>query len=116
MKRAFAPHLAGRMLPGLFSTMPFAKKARFPGDPWPTFAHSPTWFWMHNTGCDAGLYRDRPMRHQRSEIEPDWISVPQTPSPQAAGNDRPSVGSMGARQPADVGPPEGQRQLFEATA
>lgn len=103
------------MLPALFSAMPFAKKPRFEGDPWATFPHSPTWFWMCTTVCGepnhVGKYDARPVeRHARPEI--DWN---ETPSPQAAGNDRPSVGSMGARQPADAGPPEGQRQLFEAT-
>lgn len=47
----WAPCLRGRMLPALFSEMPFAKKARFVGDPYPTFEHSPWWFWMHSDDC-----------------------------------------------------------------
>lgn len=79
MKHAFAlPHLQGRMLPGLFSAMPFAKKPRFPGDPWPSFAHSPTWFWMHSTGCEAGLYRARPVTRQAfpADLDALFVSMP----------------------------------------
>lgn len=121
--KEFAPHLAGRMLPGLFScNLKIGQRERFPGDPWPHFPPSPSWHWMHSTGCEAGLCRSRPVRRERFEIEPDWISMPaphradQTPSPQAAGIDRVSVGSVPARQPADAGPPSGQRVLFAEVA
>jgi hypothetical protein len=117
--RDFAPHLAGRMLPGLFSCMPFAKKPRFEGDPWPTFPHTPTWYWMHTTECGSpnhlGSFKSLPVDRQPWPDDIDWIYMPaprraeRTPSPQAAGIDRPSVGSMGARHPADAGP---QRELF----
>lgn len=113
MKHAFAPHLFGRMLPGLFSCdLKIGQRERFPGDPWPHFPASPSWHWMHSTGCDAGLFRSRPAVRQRCEIEADWVNIDVTPSPQAAGIDRADVGPMRARQPADAGPPEGQRQLF----
>jgi hypothetical protein len=116
LKRAFAPHLAGRMLPGLFScNLKIGQRERFPGDPWPHFPASPSWHYMHSTCCDVGLCSWRPAHRERSQIEPDWISMPaparadQTPSPQAAGIDRASVGSMPDWQPADAGP---QGELF----
>ncbi len=55
----FAPHLAGRMLPALFSAAPELRKPRFPGDPWAGQPHWAAWFWMHATGCEAGLYRSK---------------------------------------------------------
>lgn len=117
---AFAPHLTGRMLPGLFSCdLKIGQRERFPGDPWPHFPASPTWHWMHTTECGSpdrvGSSSARPMRSERAEVEPDWITMPapgradQTPSPQAAGIDRASVDSMPARQPVDAGP---QGELF----
>lgn len=86
---AFAPHLAGRMLPGLFSCMPFAKKPRFPGDPWPTmFGHSPTWFWMHSTDCAPGSYRARLIARQAfpADLDALFVSIPaaQADQPRAA--------------------------------
>lgn len=46
----FAPHLQGRMLPGIFSYF-IGKQERFPGDPW-SYAHvRPSWYWMHTTAC-----------------------------------------------------------------
>ena len=51
----FAPHLAAAMLPPLFSGMPFAKRPRFPGDPWATAPHSRCRYWMHASGC-MGLF------------------------------------------------------------
>lgn len=120
---AFAPHLAGRMLPGLFSCdLKIGQRERFPGDPWPHFPPSPSWHWMHTTECGSpnhiGSCTTRPMRRGRAEVEPDWITMPappradQTPSPQTAGIDRADVGPMRARQPADTGPPAGQQMLF----
>jgi hypothetical protein len=113
---AFAPHLAGRMLPGLFSCdLKIGQRERFPGDPWPHFPPSPQLHWMHTTactkdehGCLHGLCRSKRM--------PRGFRADQTPSPQAAGIDRPSVGSMGTRQPADAGPLAGQRALFSEVA
>lgn len=126
MKFEFAPHLAGRMLPGMFSYLGIATKERFPGDP--AVHHQPwaAWFWMHTTECGSpnhvGSSSDRQMGAYRfvpadrwTWPEADWISMPtprhadQTPSPQAAGIDRASVGSMPERQPADAGP---QGELF----
>jgi hypothetical protein len=46
-----APHLAGRMLPALFSAAPEFKKPRFPGDPWAVQPHWAAWHWMHTTEC-----------------------------------------------------------------
>lgn len=51
---AIAPHLAGRMLPELFSCMPDFKSPRFEGDPWATFPHAPAVHWMHSTDCPRG--------------------------------------------------------------
>jgi hypothetical protein len=75
----FAPHLSGRMLPGLFSCdLKIGQRERFPGDPWPHFPHSPTWFWMHATGCDAGLYRARPIARQPfpADLDALFASLP----------------------------------------
>lgn len=66
---AISPHLIGRMLPALFSCMPFAKTERFPGDPWPHFQHDPEWYWMHSTGCPNGLYRSRRYTPHWRDIE-----------------------------------------------
>lgn len=63
---AFAPHLAGRMLPAMFEYLGIGTKERFPGDP---YAHQEPWaafFWMHTSACQKhehvygkgfGLYR-----------------------------------------------------------
>lgn len=83
----FAPHLAGRMLPGLFSPMPFAKKPRFEGDPWATFPHSPTWYWMHSRACktaavgtihEHALYRASPIARQLfpADLDALFASMP----------------------------------------
>ncbi len=56
----FAPHLAGRMLPALFSAAPDFRKPRFPGDPWAAQPHSAQWHWMHSTEC---VNDDRGCRH-----------------------------------------------------
>lgn len=122
----FAPHLAGRMLPGLFSCdLKIGQRERFPGDPWPHFPPSPTWHWMHTTECGSpnhvGSSLSWPIKREPWPFEVEWIDVPtqpranQTPSPQAAGTTSPSVGSMGARQPADAGPPTEQCELFAGT-
>jgi hypothetical protein len=95
----FAPHLSGRMLPGLFSPMPFAKKPRFEGDPWATFPHSPTWFWMHATGCDAGLCRARPIVRQPFPADLDTLFV-----------------SLPAASPSQPRPAAMQAVLFPETA
>lgn len=63
-----APHMVGRMLPALFSCLPFAKTERFAGDPWAACPHSPMWVWMHSTGCPNGLYQSR-------RYEPHWRDV-----------------------------------------
>jgi hypothetical protein len=77
---SFAPHLAGRMLPGLFSPMPFAKKPRFEGDPWPTFPHSPSWHWMHTTECGSpnhiGSAKSMPVDRQPWPAEIEWLTIP----------------------------------------
>ena len=86
----FAPHLAGHMLPGLFSPMPFAKKPRFEGDPWAMFPHSPTWFWMHSCACKEAakgtihahsLYMARPIARQPfpADLDALFVSLPATP-------------------------------------
>lgn len=78
---AFAPHLAGRMLPGFFSTMPDFKKPRFPGDPWPLFPHVPRWTWMCTTECGlpnhVGKSTDkRYMPHWREVERPAPLQLP----------------------------------------
>lgn len=60
-RTAIAPHLAGRMLPGIFTDY-VGRRARFPGDPWPSLIPGPCQYWMHSTGCDAGLFWSGP-RH-----------------------------------------------------
>lgn len=49
----FAPHLAGRMLPALFSAAPEFKAPRFAGDPWANEPHWAAWHWMHTTACGS---------------------------------------------------------------
>lgn len=66
-----APHLAGRMLPALFSEAPGQRKPRFQGDPWAEQPHWAAWYWMHATGCQSGLYRAKPIPlHLRIAGEP----------------------------------------------
>jgi hypothetical protein len=122
----FAPHLAGRMLPGMFDYLGIGKVERFPGDPYAHQEPWAAWFWMHTTECGSpnhiGSWSDRQMGAYRfipterwSLPEADFVSVPAphrakpTPPKAVVADDRPSVGSMGARQPADAGP---QRELF----
>jgi hypothetical protein len=78
MKHAFASHLAGRMLPGLFTYLGVGKKERFPGDPWPHLNSAPAWYWMHSTGCSAGLYRSRPVARQAfpADLDALFVSMP----------------------------------------
>lgn len=72
----FAPHLAGRMLPALFSQAPGLRKPRFPGDPWAAQPHWAAWYWMHATGCENGLYRAKPIPlHLRIAGEPTQASL-----------------------------------------
>lgn len=112
MKHAFAPHLAGRMLPGLFSCdLKIGQRERFPGDPWPHFPPSPQLHWMHSStcmaderGCTHGLCFSKRLPTSCRD---------QTPTKAVVADDRPSVGSMGARQPADAGP---QCELFAEVA
>lgn len=72
-----APHLTGRMLPGLFSYMPFTKKPRFPGDPWATARFTPTWYWMHTTECGSpnhvGSYKTVPVGRLAYPADVDWV-------------------------------------------
>jgi hypothetical protein len=66
-----APHLAGRMLPGLFTYLGIGKVERFPGDPFAQQEPWAAWFWMHTTGCEGGLYRAKPIPlHLRIAGEP----------------------------------------------
>lgn len=84
----FAPHLVGRMLPGIFTYLGVGKVARFPGDPWPLQNSAPTWYWMHATGCTAGLYRSRPMKRAPfpADLDELFASMPaeQPDQPRAA--------------------------------
>jgi hypothetical protein len=50
MAPAWAPQMAGRMAPGLF-TYRVGRLPRFAGDPWPHQIAPPMWFWMHSTAC-----------------------------------------------------------------
>ncbi len=70
------------MPPALFSEMPFAKRARFPGDPYPTFPHSPWWHWMHSDACRAdpagsihGICRDKAIAAALLEALPTEVAV-----------------------------------------
>jgi hypothetical protein len=126
----FAPHLAGRMLPGIFDYLGIGKVERFPGDPAAHREPWAAWFWMHTTECGSpnhiGSWSDRQMgayrfvpAHRWTLPEADWISMQAPPrdhltSPKpVVGDDRPGVGPMGARQPADAGP---QGELFAEVA
>lgn len=109
---AFAPHLAGRMLPAMFDYLGIGRKERFPGDPYAHQAPWSAWFWMHTTECGEPNH----VGSSRSWTIPAALRFDETPSPQVAGNDRPSVGSMGARQPAGAGPLGGQAELFAEVA
>lgn len=139
MKNAFAPHLAGRMLPGLFSCdLKIGQWERFPGDPRPHFPPSPTWRWMHSTGCEASLSSSRPIKRDPWPDEVEWISwlAPATneqkphgrrsrqvlkaegASPDATDRDSGVITSSGVGptsigQPADAGP---QSDLFAEDA
>jgi hypothetical protein len=53
---AFAPHLAGRMLPPILSAL-MPHPARFKGDPRAEQAPTSSFYWMHAAGCENGLYR-----------------------------------------------------------
>lgn len=86
MNLAFAPHLRGRMLPGLFSTF-MGKAERFPGDPWP-YAHVlPSWHWMHTSecaaderGCRFGLCRSKTIAPALLAATSAAFKPPQRPS------------------------------------
>ena len=82
----FAPHLAGRMLPGLFSQF-VGKRERFPGDPWPYMQVLPSWFWMHTTactrderGCLYGLCRSWSIARALLALESAAFNPPQRPA------------------------------------
>ncbi|MGN6518545.1 MAG: hypothetical protein ACTHK2_03870 [Dokdonella sp.] len=113
MKLAFdAPWIRGRMLPGIFTYI-VREKERFPGDPWPHMLPArQDWYWMHSNACREAaqgtpyasvLCTDK---HIAQALR-DHL----TPPKPVVGDDRPSVGSVGARQPADAGPLV-QRELF----
>jgi hypothetical protein len=83
----FAPHLAGRMLPGIFSQF-VGKQERFPGDPWPYMHVLPSWYWMHTTGCTRdergclyGLYRGRRIPFALLAPESAAFNPPRRPAP-----------------------------------
>lgn len=78
MKHAFAPHLASRMLPAMFTYLGVGKKERFPGDPWPLLNSPPAWYWMHAGGCSAGLFRSIPMARQPfpADLDALFVSLP----------------------------------------
>ncbi len=127
----FAPHLAGRMLPGLFSCdLKIGQRERFPDDPWPHFAPSPQIHWMHSSecvanehGCAFGLCRSMRLPAGLRDIkhpEPNSQQVLKAERASADATAReisayrsPRVGAMGARQPADAGP---QGELFAEIA
>lgn len=84
---AFAPHLAGRMLPGIFSQF-IGKQERFPGDPWPCLHVLPGWFRMHSTactqderGCRYGLYRGWRISFALLAPESAAFNPPRRPAP-----------------------------------
>ncbi len=127
----FAPHLAGRMLPGLFSCdLKIGQRERFPGDPWPHFPPSPQLHWMHSSacvaderGCTHGLCFSKRLPagcRDTQHLEPTSQQVLKAERASADATARefsvyrsPGVGPMGARQPADAGP---QRELFAEIA
>jgi len=122
MKRDFAPHLSGRMLPGLFSCdLKIGQRERFPGDPWPHFQTSPQLHWMHSSaclgderGCTNGLCRSKRLPsgfRDPQHLEPNSQQVLKAERASADATARetsayrsPGVGPMGVRQPADAGP------------
>lgn len=83
MKHAFAPHLAGLMLPGIFTYF-VGRKPRFPGDPWPDEVPAPSYYWMHADGCNAGLYRSVPARREPWNAGIEWLEIPAEMAPAAA--------------------------------
>lgn len=99
----FAPHLAGRMLPGMFDYLGIGKAERFPGDPWAHQQPWAAWFWMHTTECGSPNH----IGSYRAWTIPRALRDHLTPPKAVVADDRPSVGSMGARQPADAGPQQG---------
>lgn len=119
-----APHLVGRMLPALFSCMPFAKRPRFDGDPWPTFPHHPMAIWMHTTTCGSpnhiGSSTSRRVRAWTPLDDSRQVLKAEAARPDATDREpvlyrSPVGGPMGARQPAAAGPSE-QRELFAEVA
>jgi hypothetical protein len=127
---AFAPHLAGLMLPGMFDYLGIGKVERFPGDPYAHQEPWAAWFWMHTTECGSpnhvGSYKawtiPRALRDQNTtERHPQQVLKAERPGADAtdrghAAITSPGVGPMGAGQPADAGPVAGQRELFAEAA
>lgn len=100
----FAPHLSGRMLPGLFSCdLKIGQRERFPGDPWPHFPPSPTWHWMHTTECGSpnhiGSSTSRPTVRQPFPADLDTLFA-----------------SLPAASPSQPRPAAMQAVLFPETA
>lgn len=128
-----APHLAGRMLPGMFEYLGIGKVERFPGDPYAHQEPWAAWFWMHTTactkderGCLHGLYRSWSIpralrapntteRHSQQVLKAERPGADATDREHAAITS-PGVGPMGAGQPADAGPLAGQRVPFPEAA
>jgi hypothetical protein len=118
---AFAPHLAGRMLPAMFDYLGIGKVERFPGDPAAHQEPWSAWFWMHTTECGepnhvgSSMSWTIPLALRTHELErrhSQQVLKAEAVRPDATDRERavitsPSVGSMGARQPADAGPRQG---------
>lgn len=88
---AFAQHLAGRMLPGWFSSL--IRRPRFPGDPWPD-QFAPGWYWMHAEGCARGGGNGS---SDWRRYEPHWREVLAKPAicqPSANGLQPPAQGEL----------------------
>lgn len=116
---AFAPHLAGRMLPEIFSYLGIGAKERFPGDPAAHQEPWAAWFWMHTTACGSpnhiGSWSDRQMGAYRfvpadrlTWPEADWIFMsapPATKQKPHGRNSRQDLKAEGASSDAsDRGP------------
>jgi hypothetical protein len=116
-----APHLAGRMLPAMFDYLGIGKVERFQGDPYAHQEPWAAWFWMHTTECGEPNHvgsskswtipfalRDHELerRHSQQVLKAERSGADATDRERVA-TTSPSVGSMGARQPADAGPQQG---------
>lgn len=123
---AFAPHLAGKMLPAMFDYLGIGKVERFPGDPYARQAPWAAWFWMHTAECGTpdhiGSSRSKSIpvalrdhelerRHSQQVLKAE-AARPDATDRESAAITSPRASAMGAGQPAGAGPIGGQTELF----